>query len=1314
MQRSLLFLFGFIFVGFIASQGSTQPTRTFEIIGQIGQLRPQGVEYNRVFDQYVMIDSVGNLILMDATTYTVQHTLYPVGTNINSYEFSHNGELLAVAIDTRIDIWDTRTGQIVADFAPDGALSAQRPLYFSEDDAFLAFETVIRAPQAIRRSENDTSILPWLWDLAAGRRIRGSELPGRVQALPFFESRGGVVLGPNNTLIAAFVERLWIQQWDQQALTTATELYTGRAETDPLQIWQSLGGDSLYINDDRRNRLYQVDTVDKTLIELPLNSRLSPNDYAELSGEIVFSPLSRVIGERLTRENNSLLDFLLGVNYRSTFDYHPLTVTVIDILDPMTLRPDEWQILIHVFNEQTAEGQILALRPDAIDLVLHPDGDRIAVRRTSGIIEVYRLSTGALERTFTPLVTDLGLAHELDFDATGEILISDFARYDLQTGALISDLPEYVTQFDAYYFSLDSQFLFTHRGDERWTWDLNTNRVIARETINIRGSVISASPDNGRYLVNLDDGIGIEIYTIGTGDRQTLIFDPIPGRPITDMIPSPDWQHFIVVYGSGNNDGGAIALYHLERGWLWTIEGADLPESNLLNYGWVDLDTIYAITEGEFDFYPDRIYGITYHGSGLPQCLVDRFPDDYGRWLPIWELFQGSLRGDQLHRLAIALCATSLETTEAVDAIFTPTPTQPSFDPTPTRSLIAGVPSCLTDMFASKAIEYAQEWRRLTENLTDPQIDQLAILVCESTVNMHSGTRQIFGDAQPIVMTIDIHTQLRSRGAYIPQITRNPTRPSAFPVIEEFFRVEGRQLNNPVVSPDGQMIAEFGVDGRIQLWRMNTPYSELIANLTATVAAQITAQNLIGVRPTETLPFTPIGTPGPTLTATMSLTPPPRPESTVPRSSTEIAASQLYTVADPPPGWSPIGRMIVGQVQDLNFGRYLPTVTATPTRAARNRPTAIPTLTPLPDLTLEPSPTPVIPTQTPISTPTLTPTFSILNMDEIEPVYYDSLFWLDPRTGQLQIDETIPRCDRWFCSFSFDLRWMIYQDREGTFLMRPDGSDRRVLQDFSLTVPEDDEFSWDHNLLLYESVLINERTQVRSRLDQHFDPNVSLETPIAPRPTLGPINSLFTASEIFQPPITGRYVIAQVRSFDRYTYYTVNIDTGEQRFFARTSSQMETVWHPSGDRVYYRYGGLDWYVFDTETEQHHLFGGNLPEGIWSPDGRYLANWYDDFPSEEAEAREDANLPVPKLQVWDSETGETRLYSVPDTGYRDLGGTLLWSPDSRHLAFQAELESERAFETARPHLLVLELETGYVITLGYDLAMPTVWYAEGGE
>jgi len=194
-------------VGLALAQNT--PERFFTPIQQIGQLRPQGIQYEPLFDQFVMVDLQGQLLLVNAENYETRHVLYESGA-YNAYRFSHDGRYLALAIDQRIELWDTQSGTLNVSYAPEGANLVNGPLYFSPDDQFVLLNTVVPAPQATRRSENDTDNIPWLWDLRAARREANSVLPNASDAYPFFNFRNGLMMGANRFLIAGIPRRLQV------------------------------------------------------------------------------------------------------------------------------------------------------------------------------------------------------------------------------------------------------------------------------------------------------------------------------------------------------------------------------------------------------------------------------------------------------------------------------------------------------------------------------------------------------------------------------------------------------------------------------------------------------------------------------------------------------------------------------------------------------------------------------------------------------------------------------------------------------------------------------------------------------------------------------------------------------------------------------------------------------------------------------------------------------------------------------------------------------------------------------------------------
>ncbi|MBZ0294128.1 MAG: hypothetical protein K8L99_16320, partial [Anaerolineae bacterium] len=236
-----------------------QDTASFGFVQSIGRERPQGIVYNPSLDQFAWVDSEGSLLLVDSATYQTQTTLHQNDT-YNAYAFSHDGSMLALAIARRVELWDTRSGELLATLEPDGANSTTGPLLFADDDQLLLFTAIIPAPQELRRSENDTSNLPWLWDIPAALNQANSSLPRRVEAYPFFDFRNGFVLGAHDKVLAALPQHLQILDVGDTDLPVIADIETQRNEQDPISVWFSLRDDMMYARPINQNNLIQIDT----------------------------------------------------------------------------------------------------------------------------------------------------------------------------------------------------------------------------------------------------------------------------------------------------------------------------------------------------------------------------------------------------------------------------------------------------------------------------------------------------------------------------------------------------------------------------------------------------------------------------------------------------------------------------------------------------------------------------------------------------------------------------------------------------------------------------------------------------------------------------------------------------------------------------------------------------------------------------------------------------------------------------------------------------------------------------------------------
>ncbi|MDX1993875.1 MAG: WD40 repeat domain-containing protein [bacterium] len=1302
MKHSRYLLLGLLLLvtaGIALAQVSTPPPE-FTLVQRIGQPRPRGIVYDPNFDRFAWVDSQARLLLVDAATLQTQHVLYESG-NYSSYLFSHDGRTLALAIDVRVELWDTQRGTLLATFAPDGALSVPGPLIFSEDDRLLLVNALNRAPREIRISENDTLNLSWVWDINAELDIDDSILPGNNIAVNFFDYRYGMILGPNRTLIAAIPERYQVLELGTEETTLVGEIPDpNRFERDPIDVWRSKGSDQLYVRPlSNTNRLVQVFTEERGQLEIPLGG-VDSETFSRLQ-PMFASQLSHLIGQSNSRDDVALLRLLLGENYRASYDHHPLTVALIDIIEPVSVVGErDLSLLVYIYDEQTGRGSIERIIPgDVSDLALHPAGTYLAVRRASGTraLEIYNLTTGGLEQTIMPAVPYYGL---LTYDRTGEILISDFQRFDVETGAVLFEDLTYNDGFTQFTWDSGGETLTTVNPDnEFWTWELtgatDYGRVINRRAVEVRGSVIRSSPDNVLYLSQVNDSNreGVEIYNSVTGERRNLYFENLPGQSIQNIVPSPDWQHYLVAYSTDSNSphypGLEVMIYGMDEGRMWYVAGDDLPEPPVFDFGWVDNRTVYFAGEGfTGDQVVDRVYGVEWDVTGLPACLVQNFPDQYERWLEVWERLNARLRGDILARFTLRLCGELPDTVEEVDALITRPATATRVILTPAPVIIAGVPNCLTQAFPSQALEFAQDWRDLTDGLPEDEAVRLEELLCEG-INRGaysfsaSGGGGDGGGILQRVMTLDIETGMRAEGGYVPPRLGSPfnelNRPVSFEVLEQFRLSTGIALGNAVLSPDGRMMAFLTANNHIEVYRLPEPHDALLATITATYAGLPTEAALfLRLRPTATLGFATLGAPRPTLTATITPTSPPAATATV--SLPQIGqveefcpAESLYTLESPAPDYAPPGRLFT------------------------------------------------------------------YNRD------YNVPWVLNPRTGEYLPDYTLPPCEIGAnCTFSFDENW-IYQYASEIILSRPDGSDRQVL----FTAEEQPVWPTDLRWLGLNTL----EYTYQGYLPQEFNGPVTLvqrlvpnQTPPAPRLPFDnnvEINRLATEVLSRQP---GDGPLSVVRtSFPAgdnppgYKYYIYDRDTGEAAYFARltgpSAGDFHFEWHPLGDTLYYRYPGSPlWNIFDAETREHRVLG-DYPQGQWSRDGRYRVTWFE-LPLDEQIARlvDDPRTPTPTprpdlvpaelfpvISIWDRETGGTRRYCLPDSNNTPRQSEFFWSPDNRYLAFITPITSDQIIDVegvAQPHLLVLDTQTGAITDLGFDVAQIETWmqdfYVEGGQ
>jgi WD40 repeat protein len=1245
-------------VGIAWAQSVDPPLFIFD--QQIGERRPGGIRYNPHFDQLAWVDLQGRLTLVDAATYQPQHVISSRG-GYNAYQFSHDGRYLALAIDRRIELWNAQTGELSASFEPDGANLVQGPLIFSQDDSWLLLDTVVPAPQATRRSENDTDIIPWIWDLPAARNEAPERLRGGAEAFAFFNYRNGLVMAGDLFLVAGQPERLQLIDGRSRNFPVINEFPASlRAEQDPIFVWQSAISDLMYVGASTDgSSLQQVDTQTGDSFNIPLGRDLNYRNLDSLQN-LRLGGAARVLCGLNTMQETPLLRLLFGEGYLRFQGYQPTTYALIDVIEPLSTGATTTALILYNIVESRGIGSIEVITlPDTLQLRLSPDGTRLMVRRASGVqpIEIYNLDTCGLERIIYPAEFDDTGTRLLEYRADGEVIVADFQRFDARTGAQLAYEPQYTAPFEEHRFSDDGQRLHTFRAGELSVWDIGTRQLLQHTRMQINGEILDRSPDGTHFLTRYEDeaSIILEQTSVLGGERRQLRIPFRAESAIVQIIPSPGWGRALVVHQlnrpADNTNSLELAIYDFAQGQLLYIAGDDLPPS-AFEFGWVDDDRIYAAGANRPGF--DRQYGLDYHSSGLPTCLVNAFPEDYTAWLPAWEGLTLRLDSSQLASLTRRICAALPDSAADFLPGLTPTPrfTYNSLN-TPIPFAIPGVPICLTSRFANQAVDFAALWRGIIADLDADQVALMETMICEGLINSPfqvAATPTIdpnlnvpptptavaggpaitdfteTGDTR--YLTIDVRTGDRFSGTYPPERVR-PPRPDA----NQLYGFYRDQFNadplNPVISLDGSRYAVTNGNGFVSIYGLTRTYDQLLeAERLAEATRQADAPLSIGLAPTATQPYSFAGEVRPTLTPTVTPSPPALPQANpaAPQVTDFCPVRQLYTLQALPPDFAATGRIF-----------------------------AFP-----------------------------------------PPSGFAATWVLEPETGSYTADDALPRCPlNGNCSFSPDGGWML-QVAELVTVSRPDGS-----QSTTLFSPEEinyfpQSFRWINNRWLEYQYpgFINDELAARilaergeQALRQFGSGQISLtrifdvttgerSQPFLPPPLDLSIEGLPTSLISRQPGDGPLFLLATPYPPFGIKLYLYDLRTGDYDYFLRADDgNLFHEWSPDGRYLYYRLATSPaQFVYDTASGQHRRMR-DLPGGTWSRDGRYRINWGGSTPDEYQAQLAARELPF-KITLWDSQTDTFRRYCLPESGIGLAAGSpFFWSPDGRYVAFSLQLPPE---------------------------------------
>ena len=312
-------------------------------------------------------------------------------------------------------------------------------------------------------------------------------------------------------------------------------------------------------------------------------------------------------------------------------------------------------------------------------------------------------------------------------------------------------------------------------------------------------------------------------------------------------------------------------------------------------------------------------------------------------------------------------------------------------------------------------------------------------------------------------------------------------------------------------------------------------------------------------------------------------------------------------------------------------------------------------------------------------------------------------FWVYPLTGEMRLDETIPRCEA--CQYSPNQRWML-RFEDGIAVSRPDGSDYRQLFTSAETGLIYGVVWYDEHTIEYRyDGYLPERSNATT-LIRHYDVNTdSYGEPFEPDPSIR-INDVYT-EEISRQPRSGDVVVARQSFTGRagigYKYYIVDQARGETQYIARLvdvdNTSVSVVWLPDGSLMYYKVGDdINWYVYDPATGERYIFG-ELDAGLinrsWSRNEDYALS----IMQIEFDALPDNDPFRFALQLYDLQTGSERRYCFD----RDANFAA-FSPDERYVAVRKLAPEDADLETARLRTYILDLQTGDLVEIIHPRAL----------
>ena len=1226
----------------------------FRVAGEIGRALPRRMIYDALSEQFALVDAYNRLLLMDARTYETRYMLHSDGetsrTNIVDMEFSHDGRYLAVINGLNVELWDTQNGTLSASLiAPGDPRQLVGPLDFSSQDQILLFYGIYPAPPALRRSENDSVTYPWVWHLAAARGEGASTLPNGDTAKIMYDYRSGFALTPDDRILASLPSRLVVL--DALTLEPLYDIPTESYEQDALQVWASLDDARKYVFSGARSVLLQIDTTDGTVHEYPLNTRLPPrNTDVAIGRDVPLIPRSDLWHAFLTDER---------VNRTAA-------LSLVDIIQPLDPAGGSTRALIYTREGSRAQFMLSSGDYPITQMALSPDGGMLLTRegRQNGeVIASYNIASGREIDTLTPSLRSPNVYERsaqnrvLAHDTAGETFLSDFQRYDAASFEVLAEDLRYSFRYDRFFFGREPGTMVTISGTEWRLWEISTNSVLRREVLAYDASTIqSISDDAYRILYTTESGLAVQDF-----DANDVYLLPYPvfasyGLSQAESYVNLSWTRLLTVYtdnptGMYGSSGSAIAVTGRDDDRpLWVIAGDDLPPgSGGRSYGWIDDDTVYVQGSGAVDAETVRIFGVDYALSGLPECLAERFPEAEETLRALWERRLYFARSDRLHQLALDLCAASTLNEEAVAATLAVTLTfTPQFIPNAT---VTPTPANATPV--------------------PPGVPPDCLFDLYSDPGEREAYTALWGEmsaAVPAEAQDELAALLCEGVAQQIEAGNIATGGSTF--VSETMWIDAETGLRSMGAPPATLVVRSNpLDLIAPLFEEVFKYP-LSTAILSDDRQYLAVSNLPGELTIYQLGF-------------------PYERAGLPFTATANAVSTAQNLIYPA-----VTQGVVLPTQTAQIvGTPRPTLTITPSQ----------TLVPLPNDPVSRAQQHVCPARS-LYTPDDLPE-GYAATGRIYGFFGDSAPWaIEPEDGQRFEDENAPVCGFGLnCQFSPDRAWILAQSYELVYVVRPDNSDQRVLWDLRTPnppTPFPQNLRWAApDVLEWDAVITVGATPTVVPVIARDVLNVYPDPPVVERNPALTVNGILASLISRQPG--GDWVVLNIQ-YGTGTgignrYYLYHLGTSETIFFAQHPTlTAQFTWHPYGERLYFSFpdGSFNPPRFEivfpqTEVTRAHLEGGG---GSWSPDGQYTASLQDD-----------------EMQVYNAATGERRSFCIPGLSGAANGSALFWSPDSRYLAFVANLRRDD-----EEHLLVLDTETGAVVDLVRGIYSLITWGQEPGS